>query len=45
MKLSWMVNLKYRKYEFVSNYRGYNMLWAEFEVLFADIPWQKPNIN
>jgi len=23
----------------------YNMLWLEPEAIFADIPWQKPNIT
>ena len=40
-----MVKLKYRKYDFVSNYGMYNMLWLDLLAIFADITWQKPNIN
>jgi hypothetical protein len=37
-----MVILNYLKYDLVSNQREYNMLWVEAEVIFADIPCQKP---
>jgi len=40
-----MVKLKYRKYDFVSNQRVYNMLWMEPKVIFTDITRQKPNIT
>jgi hypothetical protein len=40
-----MVKLKYRKYEFVSNWWEYYMLWLEPETFFADITWKKPNIT
>jgi len=37
--------LKYRKYDFVSNYRVYNILRHGNIVGFADNTFQKPNIN
>jgi len=40
-----MVKLKYRKYEFVSNWWEYNILGLGLRAIFADIPCQKPNIN
>jgi hypothetical protein len=40
----WLT-LRYRKHEFVSNWLGYNMLWSEFEMFFADITYKKPNIS
>ena len=39
------MKLKYRKYWFVSNRGLYNMLWFGLEVIFAYIPYQKPNIT
>ena len=32
------MKLEYRKYDLVSNYREYNMLWPEFEVFFQISP-------
>ena len=40
-----MVNLNYRKYDYVSNQRVYNMLGLGLDEFIADIPWQKPNIT
>ncbi len=39
-----MVNLKYRKYRFVSNRCEYNMLRLRLETIIRDSPCQKPNI-
>jgi len=40
-----MVKFEYRKYQFVSNWREYYMLWLEFDGILLDILWQKPNIS
>jgi len=40
-----MVKLKYRKYEFVSNWLKHNMLWCGNKMDIADISCQKPNIT
>jgi hypothetical protein len=45
VEVKWMVKLNYRKYEFVSNYSRYNLLWVEFEGVFADIPYGNANIT
>ena len=45
LKKRWIVKLKYRKYQFVSNWWKYNMLWLGLEVIFSDILCQKPNIT
>jgi hypothetical protein len=39
------VELKYPKYDFVSNWWEYYMLWLGPEMFIADIPWQNPNIT
>jgi len=36
---------KYLNYDSMSIIMVLNMLWLRFEVIFADIPWQKPYIN
>ncbi len=33
-----MVTFEYRKFDLVSNYREYNLLWSELEVLFDNMP-------
>jgi hypothetical protein len=44
LKSRCMVKLKYRKYDFVSNFGVYHMLWLGLKAIFADILYQKPNI-